>query len=81
MTGPEHYREAERYLAVLSAEKDPQAWAAIVGRGEITVGMLAGLVHATLALAAATVESAVPGAGPCDYGKWQAMADAERKRM
>jgi hypothetical protein len=73
MTGPEHYREAEKYLAVLDTEKDPQAWAAAVGRGEIAVGMLAGLVHATLALAAATAQSAVP-AESRDYDEWREAA-------
>jgi hypothetical protein len=70
MTGPEHYREAEKFLAVLDTEKDPQAWAAAVGRGEIAVGMLAGLVHATLALAAATAQSGARGE-PRDHDGWR----------
>ena len=76
MTGPEHYREAEKYLAVLDTQKDPQAWAAAVGRGDIAVGMLAGMVHATLALAAATAQSGGPGSEASNYGEWREVTRA-----
>jgi hypothetical protein len=47
-----------------------------VGRGEIAVGMLAGLVHATLALAAVTAQPSAPGHEACDYGKLGAVTGA-----
>jgi hypothetical protein len=51
MTGPEHYREAERLIAV--GEYDEGADAALVVR-DIALAQ----VHATLALAAATARPA-----------------------
>ena len=58
MTGPEHYREAERLLLV--ADRDvSENWAVTTGEQKADV-LATAQVHATLALAAAT-------ALPADY--------------
>lgn len=49
MTGPEHYREAERLINVAAAMMKPGASVA-----DVQIHMDAAQVHATLALAAAT---------------------------
>lgn len=53
MTGPEHYREAERLVQALTGDDK----AIDVGEGSAEV-LAAAQVHATLALAAATALSA-----------------------
>jgi hypothetical protein len=60
VTGPEHYREAERLLTVGAGD-----------RGSIlnTICTTAAQVHATLALAAATANR-TGGAEFNDYGTW-----------
>lgn len=56
MTGPEHYKEAERLLA--NADRDvSENWPASTGERKSDV-IAAAQVHATLALTAATVEPA-----------------------
>jgi len=65
MTGPEHYAEAERLLALA----DRHSQGAAYGR-EWAVTLTAAQVHATLALAAAT---AVGTAGP-DGHAWADVA-------
>ncbi|MEV5619462.1 MULTISPECIES: hypothetical protein [unclassified Streptomyces] len=55
MTGPEHYREAERLLALADYHDDPARCAAAQ-------------VHATLALAAAT--ALPPGVNSPARGAW-----------
>jgi hypothetical protein len=67
MTGPEHYREAERLLHVLG---DTDTLVDQVARltPEQVQGLISGItaraqVHATLALAAATAQGASPGGG------------------
>src|SRR5215475_5132915 len=48
MTGPEHYREAERYLSVLNLNKASQAWLDAIKSGELDTAIAAAQVHATL---------------------------------
>lgn len=75
MTGPEHYREAERLLEdanVYSRRDDaePAAWAALISEAQ---------VHATLALAAATALNRPDGEGMVrdDYREWMRTASAK----
>ena len=65
MSGPEHYREAERVLdfAEENALENSAEWYANA--------MTAAQVHATLALAAATV--AERGIGPTESQGWRAL--------
>jgi hypothetical protein len=63
MTGPEHYHEAQLLLADPNYG-EPKG----IGRGET---IAAALVHATLALAAAT---ALAGDSPQDVQAWQRVA-------
>lgn len=60
MTGPEHYREAERLLTVGAGDR---------GSTLDTICTTAAQVHATLALAAATANR-TGGAEFNDYGSW-----------
>ena len=55
MTGPEHYAEAEKFLSVLNSERNEEAWLETLRTGEVAAALQAAQVHATLALAAATV--------------------------
>ena len=64
MTGPEHYAEAERLLAVADRHTSGVTYGP-----EWTLTLTAAHVHATLALAAAT---AVETAGPDRHGFSQA---------
>jgi len=65
MTGPEHYREAERLLAVADVYDEDGAWATAKAR------RAEAQVHATLALAAATALIAPQGAGrSIDVQQW-----------
>jgi hypothetical protein len=66
MTGPEHYRKAER---LLERATDPQRRHLHLEQRE---AMAAAQVHATLALAAATIAAAAhPGQSQTDYlGQW-----------
>ena len=65
MTGPEHYAEAERLLAVADRHTSGVTYSP-----EWTLTLTAAHVHATLALAAAT---AVGAAGP-DHTAWADIA-------
>lgn len=71
MTGPEHYREAERRLLMAWEEgRDPQNVAHLVAEAQ---------VHATLALAAATamqaaVDGSEPGMGSPEFAAWYSAA-------
>jgi hypothetical protein len=65
MTGPEHYAEAERLLTLADRHTSGVTYAP-----EWTLTLSAAQVHATLALAAATV---VGTAGP-DLQAWAAVA-------
>lgn len=72
-TGPEHYREAERLVTTVR-----DSGGAVVG-GVVNV-LAAAQVHATLALAAATVTTAEargPGDVPLDWSNavWDRPAD------
>jgi hypothetical protein len=67
MTGPDHYREAERLIDQADVIMDADyGWMASLGSGERlqrrTAYLAAAQVHATLALAAATA--------PCDEAGW-----------
>ncbi|MDX3033924.1 hypothetical protein [Streptomyces scabiei] len=76
MTGPEHYREAERLLAVASESKDTT----FEGHNPEADGTIAEAhVHATLALAAATaLGSTRTGAMPAaDYEAWRVTSGAK----
>ena len=55
MSGPKHYREAERLLA-LADERVSHEWQYQSGEQKADV-LAAAQVHATLALAAATIDS------------------------
>jgi hypothetical protein len=66
MTGPEHYHEAQLLLADPNYG-EPKG----IGRGET---IAAALVHATLALAAAT---ALTADSPQDVQAWQRVAGAD----
>jgi hypothetical protein len=74
-TGPHHYHEAERLLATVSNDEGR------VARGEASAAVLAAaLVHATLALAAAT--ALAPGTGEetgPDYYAWLSAAASAPK--
>ncbi|MFJ8910604.1 hypothetical protein [Amycolatopsis sp. NPDC102389] len=72
MTGPEHYREAERLAAILLAGKDSDGWCLNADR-VARIGAAAN-VHAQLALAAATAAASAMGM-PVGYWKaWHAVA-------
>lgn len=60
MTGPEHYAEAERLLAV--ADRHTKG---VTYNQEWTLTLTAAQVHATLALAAATAVGTAGPDGPC----------------
>jgi hypothetical protein len=66
VTGPEHYREAERLSAAARADfRDAgEGKARAYAKDRVAVGLAAAQVHATLALAAATVDAATGGAAP-----------------
>lgn len=77
MTGPEHYREAERLLEVAAYHT---AEAALTSRGSDRDAdfLRAAQVHATLALVAATVIQ--PSSYGCDrpeWTEWAAVASVE----
>lgn len=63
MTGAEHYREAERLLEAANDRSEYDEAAGITAQAQ---------VHATLALAAATIDAAAhPGQSQVDYlGQW-----------
>ena len=70
MTGPEHYAEAERLLAVADRHTSGVTYGP-----EWTLTLTAAHVHATLALAAAT---AVETAGPDRHGYLAVKLDIRR---
>lgn len=75
MTGPEHYREAERLTSVgdlghVGPGSQPEA-----------TNIALAQVHATLALAAATASNdAVTGMGPSDHRAWARVAGCRGER-
>ena len=72
MTGPEHYREAERLLQPIAVDGPPGAWV-VEPSGTAAIAMAQ--VHATLALAAATAYPAVKdyfGDEATDSREWTA---------
>lgn len=75
MTGPEHYRTAERLLDGIKT----RGGAVVVEDGTAEVVATA-QVHATLALAAATVLGARMGygLGPLDGEEWDPVTDPKR---
>jgi hypothetical protein len=68
VTGPEHYQEAERLLAVCAGDQR--------GSSLDAVCTAAAQVHATLALAAATAlaPAMVPGTAVYDWHAWRKVA-------
>ncbi|WP_210534309.1 hypothetical protein [Streptomyces scabiei] len=79
MTGPEHYREAERLLSHTSYESitgTPVTRQGMPMRPEVHAALIArAQVHATLALTAATamqapVDGAETGMGAPEYNAW-----------
>ncbi|MFE9845831.1 hypothetical protein [Streptomyces goshikiensis] len=78
MTGPEHYREAERLLG-LATDNDGD----FSVTGEFTAALVTGAqVHATLALAAATALIDETPRSDCfaNYQAWQTVAGAGEGR-
>ena len=71
MTGPEHYRRAERYLAEM--ESNPASVAKGANEGVAILAALA-QAHATLALAAATALCTTDLLSTYDYEAWYAAA-------
>lgn len=82
MTGPEHYREAERLLELASSSKGTSF------EGENPMAdrdIAAAQVHATLALTAATamqaaVDGSEPGMGSGEFEEWYRAAGVKPKR-
>jgi len=80
MTGPEHYREAERLLTMAHRftygdANDPATGAALAAEAQ---------AHATLALTAATamqagVDGAEPGMGSPEFAAWYTVAGVKPK--
>ncbi len=84
MTGPEHYREAERYLSILNLNRTSDAWLEAISTGEVGIAMQAAQVHATLALAAATALGMNSDLPLFDRYPWLAVAGSDpayRERM
>jgi hypothetical protein len=77
MTGPSHYRQAERLLA----DCDIRSAAGDVSAADIMAHVAAAQVHATLALAAATAfqASGVPADGATGYEWRQTICAPERQ--
>lgn len=80
MTGPEHYREAERLLAESRAELRPND----EGHCEADRTIAEAQVHALLALTAATamqapVDGSEPGMGSAEYSAWYRAAGVKPK--
>jgi hypothetical protein len=81
MTGPEHYREAERLAGMAHRftygdGADPVVGAALAAEAQ---------VHATLALTAATamqaaVDGSEPGMGSAEFNEWYQAAGVKPKR-
>ncbi|MGW5477619.1 hypothetical protein [Streptomyces sp. NPDC004008] len=80
MTGPEHYREAERLLQLAHRNtygdaNNPAAGAALAAEAQ---------AHATLALTAATamqaaVDGSEPGMGSAEFHEWYQAAGVKPK--
>lgn len=69
MTGPEHYREAERLLEEFGQEIEVPIEDRAFTIAYLTAGMARTQVHATLAHAAATIDAA-PLMHPGDRRAW-----------
>jgi hypothetical protein len=77
VTGPDHYRKAERLLAgrTLPATEDGTKTYWVPATAD---DVAAAQVHATLALAAATALNDYDGGAPVvDYRAWKAVASVE----
>jgi hypothetical protein len=80
MTGPEHYREAERLLAESRTVLRPND----EGPCEADRTIAEAQVHATLALTAATamqaaVDGSEPGMGSAEFSEWYQAAGVKPK--
>lgn len=73
MTGPEHYQEAEKNLAILDDVRDPEEWAKALAEGALPLVVAAAQAHATLALAAATA-TGLDGHPAGDWDAWRKVA-------
>jgi hypothetical protein len=87
MTGPEHYREAERLTSVaddwLNADYGWKAHLSTEERSAFrAVDLAAAQVHATLAVAAATALNDADGTGltATEYGAWDDVAATSPNR-
>jgi hypothetical protein len=81
MTGPEHYREAERLLSLAHRNTYGDAANPVVGAALATEAQ----AHATLALAAATamqapVDGAEPGMSSPEYAAWYSAAGVKPQK-
>jgi uncharacterized protein YijF (DUF1287 family) len=82
MTGPEHYRAAERSLAEVAARSSAMhgqtmtAAQSMEMHAAIANGIASAQVHATLALAAATISAGYPDGAPAgtDEDWWQVIS-------
>lgn len=78
MTGPEHYQEAERLVAI--ARGDGLSRGEAPRQAEVTLLLTEAQVHATLALAAATAMAALNcdgrpfGMSKVDFDAWDRVA-------
>ncbi|MFF3511586.1 hypothetical protein [Streptomyces sp. NPDC002573] len=75
MTGPEHYREAERLLDGRTFPADPELHIEERHEPPTAEDIAAAQVHATLALTAATamqaaVDGSEPGMGSTEFHEW-----------
>lgn len=72
MTGPEHYREAEKFLKFASGYE--------AGSASATDAVAEAQVHATLALAAATaMQPSRYAVGRPEFEQWRAEAGVEKR--
>lgn len=82
MTGPEHYREAERLLEEFTAEVEVRVEALPTYMAALQTGMAQAQAHATLALAAATAlrGSEQHGLPIRDWDEWHLAAGVKRAK-
>ncbi|MFD8687981.1 hypothetical protein [Streptomyces sp. NPDC059651] len=79
MTGPEHYREAERMMSAASYTHGPGGDPVHPEAAAHHLALALAQVHATLALTAATamqasVDGAEPGMGAGEFEEWYEVA-------
>lgn len=80
MTGPEHYREAERLMAQFDDEIEIDSGAVATAIAHIHAIMTSAQVHATLALAAATALRTTEGLLGGDWQAWYRAASEQPAR-